>query len=531
MPRTDKPQSDSPTVEPTVEPIPPRYWWLKRIGVGVGLLLIALVALRLWWGWEANRRLQAEIDRIIAAGEPIYPEDFDPKEEIPDDQNAARLLIAATDAFNFSAEQTALLGKVCGTDFLLRKRLTEVRTLVEDNAEVLRLARRARALPTADWGVRIRTPAMVTSLAGFTGQRQLNRLLDVAAGYYHAAGKDFEAVEVLRDALAHADRLQQQPSLFAPLVARVCAGLAMQRIESILPTLRVADDEGEIVEGRQGASRAQIRALLAELADERETRAGMSRAMMCARMFQVDILKQLSQGKTSVSGILGLRAWAAFSFDDVMWRYPLFPAVTLDGVSLLRETTSLAKTADLRTFPEMQAGLQSGEEASGFRALVPPLGSMLPVSLDRSVVNYSMALTHRRLPAAALAIRLYEVDHGRRPEALADLVPEYLPAVPQDPFAEPGRAIVYRPSAAHPIVYSVGENGVDDGGDPKRENTVTKGYWPPDIVFFLDGWREDEKEDEDQASVPPSTQAGDDQKNVEDDEGQPDEDNGGKEQR
>jgi len=158
----------------------------------------------------------------------------------------------------------------------------------------------------------------------------------------------------------------------------------------------------------------------------------------------------------------------------------------------------------------MQAELQSGEEASGFRALVHPLRSMLPVSLDRSVVNYSMALTNRRLPAAALAIRLYEVDHGRRPEALADLVLEYLPAVPQDPFAEAGRAIVYRPSAAHPIVYSVGENGVDDGGDPKRQNTVTKGYWPPDIVFFLDGWREDEQENEDQALVPPSTQAGDD---------------------
>jgi hypothetical protein len=214
-----------------------------------------------------------------------------------------------------------------------------------------------------------------------------------------------------------------------------------------------------------------------------------------------------------------------------MWRYPLFPAVTLDGVAVLRETARRAHAPDAMTFPEMQAGLPSGEEASGFRALVPPLGSMLPVSLDRSVVNYSMALTHRRLPAAALAIRLYEVDHGQRLEALADLVPEYLPAVPLDLFAEAGRSVRYLPHATHPLVYSVGENGVDDGGDPKRENTITKGYWPPDIVFFLDGWREDEKENEDQASVPPSTQAGDDQKNVEDDEGQPDEDNGGKEQR
>ena len=41
--------------------------------MSVGVLFVLLLALRLWWGWEAHRRLQAEIDRIIAAGEPIYP--------------------------------------------------------------------------------------------------------------------------------------------------------------------------------------------------------------------------------------------------------------------------------------------------------------------------------------------------------------------------------------------------------------------------------------------------------------------------
>jgi hypothetical protein len=138
-------------------------------------------------------------------------------------------------------------------------------------------------------------------------------------------------------------------------------------------------------------------------------------------------------------------------------------------------------------------------------------------------------LATRRLAGTALAIRLYEVDHGHRPETLAELVPEYLPAVPQDSFAEAGRALVYLPSAAHPIVYSVGVNGVDDGGDPKRRNTITKGHWQPDVVFFLDGRREDEKVNEDQASVPPSSQARDDQKKIEEDEGDADEDGEGEE--
>ncbi|MFH1111396.1 MAG: hypothetical protein V1790_19690 [Planctomycetota bacterium] len=122
MPQTDNPRSDSPTVEPTVEPIPPRYWWLKRIGVGVGLLVVALFALRLWWAWEANRRLQAEIDRIIAAGEPIYPEDFDPKEQIPDDKNAARFLLQAASAINLTTDQMKLLEGYHGGSAVVREK-------------------------------------------------------------------------------------------------------------------------------------------------------------------------------------------------------------------------------------------------------------------------------------------------------------------------------------------------------------------------------------------------------------------------
>ena len=44
------------------------------------------------------------------------------------------------------------------------------------------------------------------------------------------------------------------------------------------------------------------------------------------------------------------------------------------------------------------------------------------------------------------------------------------------------------------------------------------------------GWREDEKENEDQASVPPSSQARDDQKKVEEDEGDAHEDGEGNEE-
>ena len=52
-------------------------------------------------------------------------------------------------------------------------------------------------------------------------------------------------------------------------------------------------------------------------------------------------------------------------------------------------------------------------------------------------------LDERRQTAIALAVRLYELDHGWRPEKLADLVPDYLPEVPIAPLLEDHQRYTY----------------------------------------------------------------------------------------
>ena len=94
-----------------------------------------------------------------------------------------------------------------------------------------------------------------------------------------------------------------------------------------------------------------------------------------------------------------------------------------------------------------------------------------------------------RMAATALAIRLYELDHGRRPVALEELVPEYLPAVPLDLFAADGRAIGYAPANAPPVLYSVNVDGVDDGGSFALTTWGSVDREAKDLPFFLDGGR------------------------------------------
>lgn len=72
-----------------------------------------------------------------------------------------------------------------------------------------------------------------------------------------------------------------------------------------------------------------------------------------------------------------------------------------------------------------------------------------------------------RLEICKLAILRYRLDQDRLPDTLADLVPEYIGSVPQDPFG--GQPIVYRPDSTGPILYSIGPDGRDDDGKPMEQ--------------------------------------------------------------
>jgi hypothetical protein len=86
---------------------------------------------------------------------------------------------------------------------------------------------------------------------------------------------------------------------------------------------------------------------------------------------------------------------------------------------------------------------------------------VLPV-FEGTVFRWSVRDAQWRIIQTRLAARAYQLDYGRPPASLEALVPKYLPAVPQDPFAP--QPLVYRVQDGKPLVYSVGPDGADDGG-------------------------------------------------------------------
>jgi len=103
-----------------------------------------------------------------------------------------------------------------------------------------------------------------------------------------------------------------------------------------------------------------------------------------------------------------------------------------------------------------------------------------------------------------LALRAFEAKNGHLPETLDELVPDFIDAVPLDDFD--GKPL--RWSKERKILYSVGNNLVDDGGDDERDLLGD----PKDPVFRLDPRdipqpEEEEAEEGSAAETPPETPA------------------------
>lgn len=73
-----------------------------------------------------------------------------------------------------------------------------------------------------------------------------------------------------------------------------------------------------------------------------------------------------------------------------------------------------------------------------------------------------------------LAIKAFQLKHGKLPETLGELVPEFLPVVPLDDYD--GKPLRYQPTKR--LLYSVGSDFKDDGG----VETDTRKH-TPDFVF------------------------------------------------
>lgn len=474
-----------------------RRRWLLVIPAIVLAIAIAWVV----WAVLGTSALRREVEAIRARGEPLAWADL-ASEPVPDEQNAAELYRKAGEIAGQHEQKldealsAAAEGKDPGQRLdishldraeVRRRYAAEVSAFLAGCEDALELARRARQMSRSDWKIDYSRPAILWELPPLSEHRCLSRALSLAALSAHDAGDDASAVEYLRDGLAQARSAREMPILIGYLSAAAEDSLTLSTIEQVVPTLRVG-------EAPPAAARSQVAALRDDLlAGEASVREGFLRAMMGERCYVFDSFERLRSGQIW-PGALEMASPGETPRPGLFARLLLGvggPLLRADEVRALRYMTAMVEGARAETFPESKDAWPTWRPESFWDRISRPVSSMLLPTLERLAILHFRDVAMRRMTATAVAIRLYQIDHGgRRPGKLADLVPKHLPAVPSDPFARDGRPLGYLPRADRPILYSVDENGADDGG---AFEVALEGHIDldesGDLPFFLDGNR------------------------------------------
>lgn len=426
------------------QPFPPRYWWLKRLGGGFIVFLLLVLGVRLWWGHVAHSRLDAEIARIQAAGEPIFLDDFE-VEPVPDEENAAYYYRQALAAWPMSQQPD-------GNALYVWDAVDSVEvgdTYLEKVEPALQHLREAVACDQCDWGVRMTTPAYMTNTPSYRESRQLFRALDHLAETYFARGHHRAAIDTVDLALSLSHDIWEGPPSFTRFImGNASQGMAIYRLEQMLRDLHIEGERQGVAD--QPATRMQIKGMVDRLMEVSNRLQFHQRVHIGERAFNYDTaMWAINHGQyaTMTNGtVVPGEKW-------VIW--PIRPLFEMDALFMLRFSSDMAEVAEVQTLGALKDGFIAGRyepDIDDEDQWLHPFYDTTIRSSGTLVRSHFQALTSQQRVAVALAIHLYRVDHDRLPSSLDALVPDYLPHVPLDPMASGGRMLTYRPDGGLIII-------------------------------------------------------------------------------
>ncbi len=471
-----------PTAHPSRKP------WLRRIVIGFAGFVLVMAAIRLLWGLEADRRLRATLGEFREAGQPVTVADIEVMlGEVEHGDNAALMLIQAGEALAPINLELPHIDEYLNSDTVAAS-MDEVGRLLSTNEAALFLFHQAVKRPKALWPPGFVAEAASPGVQYFSPQRQLAKLLSVEMHYEFQKGDHAAAMRSFHAGLRHADAINDHPTILHLMVGQAVEGVYISMLEGIAPILIVEGNQrGGVSDAVVPAPRKQIRELIDHLLDEnrpRDQAIGAALGDRALALFWHERAQTL--GRSTVTG-------SGNQLSDWVHSALLGPLYTLDARQELIGRSALHCAVSRASWPE---GRECFDEVN-WKAL--PLERLLhperymfqlankPMELERrfAVMHYR-CVAMRRLAATALAIRLYELDHTNRPAELSDLAADYLPVVPLDPFASDSAIQQAFTNAGH-VLYSIGEDGVDDYGEDWGATLESRRNRRGDFVFYLDG--------------------------------------------
>ncbi len=464
----------------------------KRRGrrwVLIGLILVAIV-LGLFAGYRLwlYARVQSQLSRIQENDEPITLEGINAWYDRSNIRtNAASLYLEAFKRIRKPKpnDPVPLLTSrplPSQSEPFPDKMAKATRRYLEGHASALMLLRQARHAG------RCRYPIDFTEtdldVRHLSDAKKAVHLLRLKAAYDGSVGNHEQAFKSVRDAMAVAASLAEQPLFISQSTSDSCLTLTHRAVQRLLSEYRYDQERLRILISdmeRYSSTQAMLRAAVAERA--RHVAILESPSRFAPEGENADGIRLANACRRFTGGLSRAKLWYLGEMERYRKALALPLADRVDRIRSMREELGRVETNPFGWVPkpfkepvkELFAG---GERLPNVRRMVR---SAFKVSLRDSRVR-----TLHRLTKVALAIECFRRENGERlPIRLTALVPEYLDSVPLDPFS--GESLHYIRQRNGFAVYSVGKDRRDDGG-----GLDDGGSLHPDISFAV-SWRRSSK--------------------------------------
>jgi len=474
---TDQPHTPEPSAEKDVGSSPAAG--LRRFNrIGCVLLPLVLVAV-VWISYRlsarnAERALDAEIERLTAAGIIVPVEDLIPKVP-PGERNAADVYEQAFAAFvPPSPEDSELLWS---DPWDAPAGLAAARRLVEQNETYFALLEEASSLPycafVSDWSdpweVSSTTYARNAKLRHAAVRQSWRVQLRLTAGDADAA------LRYAARPLASASHVQVEPSVSSQLHAYFIQRQVGESIGRVLSATKPSPQACRDVFGLLASVDnigTSVKALKGEIT-----------------IFTLPLLEEVDGGRVRPDELAGfVNLWGE---DDASWceRLALRGVMAVRGVvfpdDIIRYLHYQERLVEAYSLP-WPASRSTLREAATDLGKALPIQSLLSSSVTDTEVDLKglvMCDSRTALLRAAqvgLAATAYRAEHGDYPDSLDDLTTAGW-KLPSDPFG--GGPLHYRRELSGFVVWSVGPNLMDENGVEYAGEPMSFEDGPYDIVF------------------------------------------------
>jgi hypothetical protein len=450
---------------------PPRRRWRWFVLVG-GLLLLPLGGLVVLY-LELRNSSERELREAIADTDRRDPgwrlEDLDEQRQaIPDERNGALQVLAARRLL--PAQWPAAAGEEPSLDQLLdglepeeqlnQEQLRVLRTELQAVQPALRQAERLAELPDGRYTIVWKVEFISTLLPHVQQGRAVARLLQLEA-MRRAQDGDADGACRLEVPLINTGRsIGPEHTLLVMLIRTALLAVATQTLERTLA-------QGEPGE----ASLAAVQQLLER--EEEETPALALAAFRGERALAHRMMEAIEHGDLSLSALaaapsLGERVQDILNGGMVRHSHAVYLRYMTEAIEVAK-APGPAQAARLK---ELLAPVERDRKAALAAVLLP--------AAERVLATESRKLAQLRSTIVALALERYRRAEGRWPTSLDALTPRYLREVPTDPYD--GKPLRYRRLDDGVVVYSVGPDQADNGGEIDRQHPTAEGT---DLGFQL----------------------------------------------